>query len=218
MARPRAVLLDLYDTLVWSDWDVLHAGLAGRLGVAPARIVAAYAATRPGRAVDFYGSRQADMAALLAALGRPAADANAIDALVAVEDQAIAAAVQLYDDAVPTVRALRRLGVKVALVSNCGRSTVPLVARLGLAPEFDAVLLSFAERSAKPGAEIFRRALARLGGVAPEQAVFVDDTPGYCDGARALGIATRLILRANEDRPDRTNGHPIIADLASLLA
>jgi putative hydrolase of the HAD superfamily len=214
---PRAVLLDLYDTLVWSEWDRLHAGLAERLGVAPGAVVAAYAKTRPGRAVDGYGSRRADMAALLAALGR-SADAAALDALVAVEDRAIAAAVHLYDDAVPTVRALRRQGVRVALVSNCGRSTAPLVDRLGLVPEFDAVLLSFAERAAKPGAEIFRRALARLGGVAPAEAVFVDDTPGYCDGARALGIPTRLILRANEDRPERTHGHPVIADLAPLLA
>jgi len=39
----------------------------------------------------------------------------------------------------------------------------------------------------KPGAEIFRRALARLD-VAPEEAVFVDDRPPNVEGARRVGM------------------------------
>lgn len=52
---------------------------------------------------------------------------------------------------------------------------------------FDAIVISAEEGVAKPDAEIYRRALSRLG-VAAEEAIFVDDWPPNVEGARALGI------------------------------
>jgi FMN phosphatase YigB (HAD superfamily) len=51
--------------------------------------------------------------------------------------------------------------------------------------------------------------------------VFVDDQTAYCDGARALGIDTRLIQRPTatpfEGFAPSTNGHAVITGLAELL-
>ena len=48
----------------------------------------------------------------------------------------------------------------------------------------------------------------------------MDDQVDYCDGARALGIDTRLMLRPGL-QPDpfaaSTDGHLVIRDLNSLL-
>jgi len=49
----------------------------------------------------------------------------------------------------------------------------------------------------------------------------VDDQADYCDGARALGIDTRLIIRPDAHPPEgfaaSTNGHRVIPDLTALL-
>ena len=74
--------------------------------------------------------------------------------------------------------------------------------------EFDAVILSFEVRCMKPQPEIYRLALRGLGDPDPSRAVFVDDQVLYCDGARAVGLDTCLILRPEEawraDPPART--------------
>ena len=69
----------------------------------------------------------------------------------------------------------------------------------------------------KPDPAIYRAALEQLGGVPPERAVFVDDQPPYCDGATAIGLDARLILRANEDVPADRLGHQVVTDLRWLL-
>lgn len=56
------------------------------------------------------------------------------------------------------------------------------------AETFDAILYSAEEGVAKPVAEIYQRALARLS-VAPAEAVFVDDVLENIEAARALGMA-----------------------------
>jgi epoxide hydrolase-like predicted phosphatase len=52
---------------------------------------------------------------------------------------------------------------------------------------FDVVLFSGEEGVRKPYPEIFLRALARLG-VAPHEAIFVDDVPANVEGARRVGM------------------------------
>ena len=55
------------------------------------------------------------------------------------------------------------------------------------AHEFDVVVDSCEEGVRKPDPEIYLRTCARLG-VAPEQALFVDDLPHNVEGARAVGL------------------------------
>jgi putative hydrolase of the HAD superfamily len=212
-----AVLLDLYDTIVWSQWFAMREQFAARIGggIDGPLLQKAFESTRPARGVGAHPGVEGDIAAVLIAAGvHPEPDL--VRDLVELERAHLATDVRLYDDVVPVLAKLRERGVKTALVSNCSHSTRPIVERLELEQLFDDVILSFEVRFMKPNAAIYQIALQRLGGVDPSRAVFVDDQPGYCDGATAIGLATRLILRPNEDAPTDTHGHTVVTDLRSL--
>lgn len=91
------------------------------------------------------------------------------------------------DDAtVALLGRLRAAGIPVALVSNAfGRDTY---AGFDLDALADVVVVSSEVGVRKPSREIYRIACERLG-VAPEQAVMVDDLQQNLDGAARLGIA-----------------------------
>ena len=218
----RAVLIDLYDTLVESDWHEWHHEMAGVLGVDPAVLREAFDGTRPARSVGAYPDVEADMRAIVEGTGVEDPPDELIRDLASREFGFMSTRVRLHDDAFEVVRALRDRGVSTALVSNCSHNTTPVVERLGLADEFDALILSFEVGARKPQPAIYRAALEVLGGVSPADAVFVDDQVPYCDGAAALGIDTRLIVRREGPPPlegwaASTNGHRVIGDLRALL-
>lgn len=216
---PAAVLLDLYDTLVQSDWRVWRDAMAAHLGVPPARIGEAFDVTRPARSVGAYADEAGDMIAILEAAGIEPTDALVAE-LVAAEQEFFVDGIRLYPDSLPVVRELRALGSKVILVSNCSHNTGPVVHRLGLSDEFDALILSYRARARKPQAAIYEAALAAAGNVPPADAVFVDDQAAYCDGAAALGIGTLMIHRWLADPPEgmhEPEGHRTIVDLTALL-
>jgi putative hydrolase of the HAD superfamily len=220
--RYDAVLLDLYDTIVWSEWSRLRDLIAERSGLDAELLLKAFDASRRARGIGTYPDAEGDMRSVLEAAGLEA-DPTLVDDLVRLELDELTRGVHLYDDALPVVRSLRQRGVRTALVSNCSHSTRPVVERLGLDDEFDAVVLSFEARVMKPDPGIYRTALDRLGGVEPSRAVFVDDQRDYCDGAAELGIDTRLIERPDPISFESVLGmdvdagdHPVVADLGWL--
>ncbi len=71
---------------------------------------------------------------------------------------------------------LKERGLKLAAVSNWDALLPEILAAMGLAEYFDAVLASAVEGVQKPDPEIYRRALARVG-VNPERVLFVGDRP-----------------------------------------
>ena len=211
-----AVLLDLYDTVARTHWGRLSERITTELGIEKADLFRAYELTRAARAVGAYGSAEGDMRAIVEAVGvQPTPEL--ISDLLDLERDFAEWGVELHEDSLPVVRELRARGMKTALISNCSHSTRPIVDRLGITAEFDEVLLSFEVGIHKPDPGIYREALHRLGDVAPERAVFVDDQPPYCDGAAALGIETFLIDRSGDGTPD-LNGHRVIQDLRALLS
>jgi putative hydrolase of the HAD superfamily len=140
--------------------------------------------------------------------------------LVAAEQEFFVQGIRLYPDSLPVVRKLRAGGAKVILVSNCSHNTGPVVHRLGLDDEFDALILSYRVGARKPQAAIYEAALEAAKGVAPADAVFVDDQAAYCDGAAAVGIGTLMIHRWLADPPEGMHepaGHRTIVDLTALL-
>ena len=84
------------------------------------------------------------------------------------------------------IRSLR-VDYKTGLISDAWLDTREDVKAYVNNSVFDVIVISAEERVRKPGAEIFRRALARLG-VAPEEAVFVDDRLLNVEGARRVGM------------------------------
>jgi len=216
---PAAVLLDLYDTLVASDWREWRDAIAAHIGVSPSLMGEAFDVTRPARSVGAYGSEAGDMTAILEAAGVEPTPAL-VEELITAEQEFFVQAIQLYPDSLPVVRELRARGSKVVLVSNCSHDTGPVVHRLGLDDEFDALILSYEVQARKPQAAIYEAALEAAGGTDPADAVFVDDQAAYCDGAAALGIGTLMIHRWLADPPEGMHepaGHRTIVDLTALL-
>ena len=89
------------------------------------------------------------------------------------------------------VRGLRSRGVRAALLTNNAREWEPLWrSKLPEVDElFELVVDSAFVGLRKPDPAIFRLTLERLGGVAPERCVFLDDLDVNCAAARELGMA-----------------------------
>jgi putative hydrolase of the HAD superfamily len=117
---------------------------------------------------------------------------------------------ELYEDAIPTLDALRDRGLKLGLLSNSARDLDQFVAHHGL--RVDAVLTSRAHGKTKPHEAIFRRMLELLD-VAANDAVMVGDTvEDDVEGATAVGMRAVLL-----DRDGRYGDRDSIADLRALL-
>jgi putative hydrolase of the HAD superfamily len=213
----RAVLLDLYDTLVWTEWPKLRELIEDRAGLSRVDLLSAFDSTRAERSVGAFGSMEGDFRAVLRAAGVEDADERA-GPLAELATGFLEDGVHLWDDSLPVLRELRSRGIGTAIVSNCDHGTRPVVERLGLDAEADAVVLSFEAGVAKPDSGIYRIALDALGARA-EEAVFVDDQARYCDGAAALGIGTFIVLRheaAPGEGVSEPGGHAVLRDLRSL--
>jgi putative hydrolase of the HAD superfamily len=91
-------------------------------------------------------------------------------------------------DLLAYIAQLREKGYKTGLLSNMGRGGLQMVWAEGdLKKYFDAAAASGDIGHVKPEPEAYRLIAERLG-VAPEECVFTDDQPAYCDGARAIGM------------------------------
>lgn len=106
------------------------------------------------------------------------------------------------------VRKLRAAGFLNGIItnnirefSNAWRTMIP-VDEL-----FETVVDSSAEGMRKPNPKIYLLALERLGQLAPEQAVFLDDVEDNVEAARKLGIKG---IRVDRDPA------PALAELAQL--
>ena len=76
---------------------------------------------------------------------------------------------------------------KLAVLSNAPPGLPRWLAGWGILDLFDVVFCSGDEGVAKPDPLAFKLTLERLG-VVPEEAVFIDDSPGHVEAARALGL------------------------------
>ena len=68
-----------------------------------------------------------------------------------------------------------------------------------IADAFDAAISSADIRAAKPSRAAFQAAAERLG-VDLDRVLFIDDTPGHVEAARALGIRAELFTGVDELR------------------
>lgn len=79
-------------------------------------------------------------------------------------------------------------GRRTAMLSNCGPEVIDRVrAERDVTRYFDALIVSWELGLLKPDPRIYRVALDRLG-VAPGEALFVDDRPANVAGAEAVGM------------------------------
>ena len=101
-----------------------------------------------------------------------------------------ALAAEQRPEMVEALHRLHKAGLSLALLTN---NIAPLDLdgpMRDLFALFDAILQSSVEGIRKPEPEFYLRALDRLGGIAPTDAVFLDDLGVNLKPARALGITT----------------------------
>jgi putative hydrolase of the HAD superfamily len=218
--RPRAILFDLFHTLV----DVNGApGEASSviLGVDPlvwnAKIMYDAAHHALGLEEDPYESVRR-----MAHEIDPAIPEERIRAAVAARPKRFRhALVHVRPEILEGLRRLRALGLSLGLVSNAGLDEVVAWPESPLAPLIEAALFSCHEKVMKPDPEIYRRAAARLG-VVPSDCLFVGDGGSHeHDGARRAGMRTALFLALlAESAPDLAASRPRNTDyvVASMEA
>jgi len=118
----------------------------------------------------------------------------------------------LYDDAVPVLRALRGLGLGIGLISNGQRDLEEFARHHRL--DVDVAIGSKSHGRTKPHASIFEKALAALGVSALEAVMVGDSFEDDIEGARALCMRAILL-----DRDERYPGESDrITDLQALPA
>jgi putative hydrolase of the HAD superfamily len=76
---------------------------------------------------------------------------------------------------------------KVGLISNAWSGLRPWIGNKNFVDIFDVMIISAEVQAAKPDARIYQIALEALG-VAPAEAVFLDDSAANVAGARAVGM------------------------------
>jgi putative hydrolase of the HAD superfamily len=204
-----AVLFDLHGVLTSSPWEGLAAaGTAGDGGHPQEEVLAVmlgdYATDddhpwhRLERGEIGLGEYLPEVLALAAAAGVEL-DFNQL--------RGFNERIRVQDEVVAEVRALKADGFRTAVVTNnIKEAAAGWRALLPVDELFDVVVDSSAVGVRKPDPAIFTIALERLGGVAPERAVFLDDAPGNVEGARRAGLHAILV------------GDPPAAALAELRA
>jgi putative hydrolase of the HAD superfamily len=215
VAWREACLVDVYDTLVSCDFAAHRAELPSLAGFSQEAWAEGYgqigSALTRGQLSKAEGFER-----ILGANGvepRP----DLVRALLDKDRELLLASSQLYDDALPFLRALRSRGIRIAIVSNCSEHTRDLLEELGVAELADALILSCEVGAAKPAAEIFTCALDRLG-VTARRALFVDDQPSYCEGGAALGITAVQIVRGELDGKVEASSTTVVRSLPEVEA
>lgn len=95
---------------------------------------------------------------------------------------------------VERVRALRLDGFRTALVTNnVAEFSVHWRAMIPVDELFELVVDSSEVGVRKPDPAIYHLALERLGGIAPERAVFLDDFAGNVEAASSVGLHAILV-------------------------
>lgn len=99
-----------------------------------------------------------------------------------------------YDDAVPTLQALRAAGIRIGLISNAGVPIRTVLDREGITPLVDATVLSYEVGAVKPDLAIFRAALDAID-LRAEQVLIVGDSGTDDVGGTVLGMRTLILPR-----------------------
>jgi putative hydrolase of the HAD superfamily len=186
----RAVLFDLYDTLLYLDSGIVietRHQLAIRAGVDPEPWGVLWRENVLDRMLGKLGSLEDEIRTMLQQLGDDPSP-ELVAELAETEMAGWTRAVTLYDDTIPTLAALRERGLLLGLISNCSAQAGAVLERLGLAEYFDGLTLSFEVGIAKPDPGIFEHACRQLS-VTPQESMFVADGAfTELDAAKRFGM------------------------------
>jgi putative hydrolase of the HAD superfamily len=116
------------------------------------------------------------------------------------------------------IQDLRRAGIRTSILSNL---PAPLGENLrttdGFLEHFDQITFSYELSVIKPEPEIYHYAVRGLG-VAPEEALFLDDRLENVEGARAIGLRAELFTTWEAFLKELHPRYPLPTPRASALA
>lgn len=221
-AQPWAVSFDVGGTLLepWPSVGHAYAAVARRwCGVAPdvgainRRFRAAWAAR--GAAFDYSRAAWAGLvAAVLRGLSPCAEDPGFFAALY--DHFAGPEPWRVFPDVLPALTALRRQGLRLAVVSNWDPRLRRLLAALGLAACFEVIVVSGEVGWHKPDTRLFDHAAGQLG-VPPDRILHVGDSVE--EDVRGAGRAGwRAVWLARNGPAAGAAEVPVIRSLAELEA
>jgi putative hydrolase of the HAD superfamily len=127
--------------------------------------------------------------------------------------------IELFEDAVDTVRALRAQGLKIGILTN-GPSELQRrkLRRIGIEQEVDAVAISEEIGASKPDPEAYSRAIAMLGLEPGEVAMVGDHVVNDVAGALAAGLAAAVwVERRPGELPEGAHLARELAEVPRLL-
>lgn len=191
----RAIVFDLWDTLVvWpaDDGDGFYRRMSDHLGVEHERFADAWHELYDHRAT---GPLEPSVRAVCEQLG---VEEDRVEGLIGVRLDFTRGALVPRPGAVEVLDELRRRGYRLGLISVCSEEVPQLWEHTELASRIDEPVFSCSVGVAKPDPRIYRIAAERLG-VEPGDCLFVDDQPGFVEGARTAGM-NALQLGADIER------------------
>ena len=189
----RAVILDAYGTILSCPWPEFHAMLGSRFGLSAHSVRNGYLDSMISRETGAYADAGENMGAVLRSCGYEASRQECVEA-AAMEAAFLAARVRLFADAVRALAMWRSAGRRLAVVSNCSVSTLPVLDRLAVPDLVDAITLSFQVGMRKPASAVFESASASIG-CTPIEALYVDDDPKQSRAGSRLGFTAFTIRR-----------------------
>jgi putative hydrolase of the HAD superfamily len=124
---------------------------------------------------------------------------------------------RVFDDVLPTLKALSARGVRLAALSNWDERLRVLLDRLGLEVFFEAIIVSCEVGALKPSPVIFRQAVAKLG-LPPEAILHVGDSFEMdVQGARNAGLASVQVMRQKTPAPPADGQISSLRDVLTMV-
>ncbi|HXH23572.1 MAG TPA: HAD family hydrolase [Dehalococcoidia bacterium] len=219
--RPRAVLFDLFGTLVHfspEGYRRVLAEVAQVLTAPPFEFAQLWDAVRAQRETTMAGTLEEGLHYVLRTLGvytHLDQFRRAVDLLHEADTR-----IEPYPDALSALRDLRRRGLKAAVVANAVATTARQWPASELAAQVDAAVFSCEAGARQPDARIYAAACDRLG-VPACDCLYVGGSasPGIA-GAEAAGMHPIVLVREDSEEARPSRGHdwpgPRVRSLAEL--
>ncbi|MET8149315.1 HAD family hydrolase [Actinoplanes sp. NPDC049668] len=188
MPAYQAVVFDFFGTLTRSiRRGPQHADIARALGCDPAAVLNVLDRTFQVRARGHLGSAEATLRWVTEQAGGSPQTAQ-LQAAVPARVDALKADTRIRADAESVLRAVKRRGLRTALISDCTHELPAFLPSLPIAPLLDVSVFSVEVGRCKPDPLIYLEACWRLR-VAPEDCLYVGDGGSReLTGAAAVGM------------------------------
>lgn len=106
----------------------------------------------------------------------------------------------LHIEIIPMLKALKKKGILIGLISNCFSEEAMVIKKSILYPFFDAICLSYDEGIQKPNLAIFKRCIEKLDVKADECLYVGDGGSNELEAAKKLGMkAVQAVWYLKED-------------------